>query len=194
MQHKPTGAGGSTFDLVDVSHLFAEAGLDQGQVVLDVGCGPGDYALAAARRVTNSGKVYAIDLWEDAVESLKSHVEARGIRNLDARVADVSERIPVDDDTVDVALMVAVLHDLLREGRHDAALKEITRVLDPGGTVAVVEFQKKGGSPGPPIDVRLGPEEVVTLLHSHGLQFLRTGDAGPYHYVSIFRLGDGSSV
>ena len=193
MRDKPTGAGRSTFDLVDASRLFAEVGLSEGPVLLDVGCGLGDYVLAAARHVTGSGKAYAIDLWDDAVDALKSQLRASGTQNLDARVADVSEHIPVDDDAIDIVLMVAVLHDLLREDRHDAAVKEITRVLAPAGTVAVVEFEKQEGPPGPPIDVRLASKEVERILHPHGLQLLKMGEVGPHHYLSIFHLGDGSA-
>jgi ubiquinone/menaquinone biosynthesis C-methylase UbiE len=189
MSQKPTGAGNSSFDLVDAETLFGELNLRDGQVVLDAGCGPGDYALVAARHVARSGTVYAIDLWEEGIEALKSAAEARGIDHLYARVADVTERIPLDDDEVDVALMVAVLHDLLRDKGHNAALAEVRRVLDPTGSFAVVEFRKLKGSPGPPVEVRLSPREVEDLLRPHGFSPVRTVEVGLFHYLSIFRQG-----
>ncbi len=188
MDQKPTGAGNSSFDLVDEKRLFEELDLHEGQVVLDAGCGPGHYALAASQHVTKSGKVYAVDLWEEGIDTLKSAAEARAINHLDARVADIAHRIPVDDDKVDVVLMVAVLHDLLRDQSHDAALAEVKRVLDPTGVFAVVEFRKLRGSPGPPIEVRLSPPEVENLLHPHGFSLERNVEVGLFHYLSLFHL------
>ena len=186
MDHKPIGAGNSSFDLVDEKRLFAELNLREGQVLLDAGCGPGHYALAASRHVTRSGKVYAMDLWEEGIETLRSAATARGINHLDARVADIAQRIPLDDDEVDVVLMVAVLHDLLREQSHDAALAEVERVLDPTGVFAVVEFRKLRGSPGPPVEVRLSPLEVEDLLRPHRFSLERSVEVGPFHYLSLF--------
>jgi len=189
MGEKPTGAGNSTFDLVDGERLFEELNLREGQVVLDAGCGPGDYALGAAGRVTSSGTVVAVDLWEEGIEALKSAAEARGIHHLDAHVADIAREIPVDDDVVDVVLMAAVLHDLLRDDDHNGALAEVKRVLNPTGTFAVVEFRKLKGSPGPPVEIRLSPQEVEALLHPHGFTPTRTVEVGLFHYLSAFRLG-----
>jgi len=188
MDDKPIGAGNSSFDLVDVKRLFEELTLQKGQVVLDAGCGPGDYALAASRYVGGSGKVYAVDLWEEGIEALKSAAEARGIAHLHAHVADLARRIPVDEDEVDVILMVAVLHDLLRDDAHNAALAEVRRVLNPTGTFAVVEFRKVEGPPGPPIDVRLSPGDVKGLLRPYGFTLTRSAGVGPFHYLSLFRI------
>ena len=188
MGQKPTGAGNSSFGLVDERRLFKELRLREGQVVLDAGCGPGDYALAAARQVTESGRVYAVDLWKEGIQALKATAEARAIHHLDARVADVSRRIPVDDDEVDVVLMVAVLHDLLRDEGHDGALAEVRRVLHASGVFAVVEFRKLKDSPGPPIEVRLSPSEVEDLLRPHGFKLERSAEVGLFHYLSLYRV------
>lgn len=186
MDHKPIGAGNSSFDLVDEKRLFEELNLREGQVLLDAGCGPGHYALAASWHVTRSGKVYAVDLWEEGIETLRSAATARAIDHLDARVADIAQRIPLDDDEVDVVLMVAVLHDLLRDQSHDAALAEVERVLHPMGVFAVVEFRKLRGSPGPPVEVRLSPPEVENLLRPHRFSLERSVEVGRFHYLSLF--------
>jgi hypothetical protein len=50
----------------------------------------------------------------------------------------------------------------------------------------VVEFKKLAGSPGPPVEVRLSPEEVESLLRPHAFEVVATVDVGPYHFLSMF--------
>lgn len=82
--------------------------------------------------------------------------------------------------------MSTVLHDLVGDGTHETALRETRRVLKPEGRLAVVEFKKLAGSPGPPVEVRLSPQEVEALLRPHAFEVVRTLDVGPYHYLSMF--------
>jgi ubiquinone/menaquinone biosynthesis C-methylase UbiE len=188
MNEHPTGAGNSTFDLVDTRKLFEVLNLQPGSVFLDLACGNGRYALKAAEYVTAEGAIYAVDLWEDGIATLRSEARARELEQIRASVADISKRIPAEDHAVDICLINSALHDLLRDGTHDAALQEITRVMKPTGKLVVVEFEKTPGSPGPPVEVRLSPEEVESLLRPYGLEHVRTMNVGPYHYLSSFRL------
>jgi hypothetical protein len=56
------------------------------------------------------------------------------------------------------------------------------------GTLAIVEFFKKEGPPGPPKPVRLSPEEVDQMLAAHGFQQKRYTEIGPDNYLQIFIL------
>ncbi len=188
MKDQPTGAGSSTFDLVDTRKLFDVLNLRPDSVFVDLACGNGRYALKAAGYITAEGTVYAFDLWEEGIATLRAEARARGLEQVHASVADISKHIPAEDHTVDVCLINSALHDLLRDGTHDAALKEITRIMKPTGRLAVVEFEKTVGPPGPPVEVRLSPQDVERLLRPHSLALIRTTDVGQHHYLSSFRL------
>ena len=82
--------------------------------------------------------------------------------------------------------MATVLHDLAEFAMADGALKEAHRVLKPGGTLAIVEFDKVEGPPGPPLRIRLTPEEVENLVAPYGFQKTRTARVGPYNYLILF--------
>jgi ubiquinone/menaquinone biosynthesis C-methylase UbiE len=185
---KTHGAGKSSFDLVDIDLLFSEIGLQKDSVFLDAACGAGAYTLAASEIIHGSGQLYAFDLWEQGIDTLKQQLKTRGIRHVDARVVDVSEHLPVEDESIDIALAAMVLHDLMRDRTHSAALEEIKRVLKPEGRLGVIEFKKMNGPPGPPINIRLSPASLEDLLFPYGFQALKSLDLGPYSYLTIFTL------
>jgi ubiquinone/menaquinone biosynthesis C-methylase UbiE len=183
---KPTGAGKSSFGLIDTVTFFQELDLKKDITFLDVACGRGAYSLAAAEIIGNNGQVYAVDLWEEGIFTLRNEAASKEIGNIKAFVSDVARHIPVEDDCVDVCLMATVLHDLVADQVDQTVLKEIVRVMKTDGTLAIVEFFKKEGPPGPPKPVRLSPEEVDQMLSAHGFQQKRYTDIGPDNYLQIF--------
>ena len=183
---KPTGAGKSSFGLIDTAKFFQELDLKKDIAFLDVACGRGSYTLAAADVIGHNGQIYAVDLWEEGISILRKEAASKGIQNISTFVGDVAHHIPVEDDSVDVCLMATVLHDLVADQVDQPVLKEIVRVIKPMGTLAIVEFHKKEGPPGPPIPVRLSPEEVDQMLAAHGFQQKRYAEIGPENYLQIF--------
>lgn len=186
MKHEPAGAGRSSFGLVDIKRLFSELRLEEGSMVLDVACGSGLYSIAASEYIGQTGRVYAVDLWKEGIDSLKKEIRNRQIKNIITSIADVSKHIPVADQSVDVCLMATVLHDLIEDKTDDGTLKGVKRVLKPQGQLAIVEFHKTEGTLGPPLKIRISPEEVEKRLHAYDFRIIKTMGIGPHHYLSIF--------
>jgi ubiquinone/menaquinone biosynthesis C-methylase UbiE len=184
----PLGAGGSSFELIDSKTLFNELRLKKGSTFLDLACGRGMYALAASEFIGEKGRLYALDLWEEGIASLRQQASSRGIKNITAKVSDIGKKIPIKSQTVDVCLVATVLHDLVEIRTDKGALKEVTRVMKPGGRLAVIEFKKIDGPPGPPVSVRLSPGEVEDLVIRFGFSKRGTLDLGPYNYLMTFVL------
>jgi ubiquinone/menaquinone biosynthesis C-methylase UbiE len=185
--NKPTGAGKSSFGLIDTAKFFQELDLKKGITFLDVACGWGAYSLAAADIVGKDGQVYAVDLFEEGITSLRKEADAKGIQNLATFVSNVAQKIPVDNDCVNVCLMATVLHDFVGDRVERQVMKEIVRVMKPNGILAIVEYHKKEGPPGPPKRVRLSPEEVVKILSVYGYKRNRYTEIGPDNYLQIYR-------
>lgn len=187
MHHdKPIAAGKSSFDLVDVKGLFQLLSLKEGMTVLDVACGRGPYSLIASRHIGPAGRVYAVDLWGEGIRSLREASQGKGLGNIEGIVADVSIGIPVEDASIDMGLMVCVLHDLIEDSTDQGTLKEMVRIIKPGGELAVVEFKKIEGPPGPPLAIRLSPDEVEERLKPFGFTAVSTHEVGEYNYLTIF--------
>ncbi len=191
---KPIGAGRSSFELIDATLLLRTLNLREGMVFLDLACGEGYYAIAVAEVIGEKGRVYAVDLWEEGITHLRKEVSARGLKNIKAMVADVSKKIPLDDKEVDLCLMATVLHDLIQMKAHEGTLREVRRVLKPEGILAIVEFKKIDGPPGPPLHIRLSPGEVERMLDAHGFKkkWTQPQQVGPYNYLMTLFLKEGS--
>lgn len=182
----PTGAGRSSFGLIDTTKFFRELDLKKGVTFLDVACGRGAYSLAAADIVGEDGKVYAVDLWEEGILSLRKEAVSKGFHNLTAFVSDVSQHIPVENDCVDVCLLATALHDFVGDQVDRQVLKEVARVMKPEGILAVVEYKKIDGPPGPPKPVRLSPQEVDTLVSAYSFKQKHLTEIGANHYLQMF--------
>jgi ubiquinone/menaquinone biosynthesis C-methylase UbiE len=182
----PPGAGHSSFDLIDAGKLFQELNLAPGLTLADLGCGEGNYTLAAAEVIGEQGVIYALDLWQPGLEALERQAAARGRKNIRALEANLSQALPLAADSVDVALMATVLHDLVEFGLGEGALREAARVIKPQGTLAIVEFKKIDGPPGPPLHIRLTPAEVEQVVAPFGFKKTRVAEVGPYNYLILF--------
>jgi ubiquinone/menaquinone biosynthesis C-methylase UbiE len=111
-------------------------GIEAGMQVLEVGPGNGRYTLATARQVGEQGKVVTVDIEPRMIERVRARAEAEGVTNVDARVADVYD-LPFDEGSFDAAYMIVVIGEIPDP---DRAMREFSRVLKPGGTLAFSEL------------------------------------------------------
>jgi cyclopropane fatty-acyl-phospholipid synthase-like methyltransferase len=115
------------------------------EMVLDVGCGRGLLLIAAAKRLT-AGKAIGIDLWH-SVDQAGNRPQATWAN---ARLEGVADRIDIKDadarqisfadGTFDVIVSSLVLHNIHGRAERDTAVREIVRVLKPGGRVALLDI------------------------------------------------------
>ncbi len=192
MSHHPIGAGKSSFDLIDADLFFKAVNLEPGMTVLDLACGAGKYTMAMAQvmggAATEKSHIIAVDLWEEGIVSLGKSAGSAPSVSIETHVSDIRNKLPLSDGTVDMCLMATVLHDIVHEGDPLPVLREVVRVLKPKGVLAVTEFKKQDGRPGPPKATRLRLEEVSALLLRVGLmRFSGVVELGPEIYFAQFR-------
>ncbi len=185
---KPITAGKNSFDLIDREKFLASLSMSRNSIVLDAACGVGSYSLAMASLCPN-GKIFSFDLWAAGIDRLSDEVFAGVITNIVPKVADLCA-LPLGNDTIDICLLATVLHYLMQDGTDQGALLEIKRVLRPGGVLAVIEFKKVAGKPGPPITIRISPTALDEALRLFGFMPCRKAeiDLGNYNYLALYRL------
>ena len=175
--------GRSSREMLDARKILNDIGLKSGDQFLDAGCGDGYFSEAAAEVVGLGGRVYAFDV--DGIGRLQKEIAEKKLANIEARIADVSRLLPLADESVDVVFISNVLHGLVANGEWERALKEVARVIKPHGKLAIVEFKKNETPLGPPLSIRLSPEEVEALAKGYGFSKVAVKEAGPYHYSII---------
>lgn len=114
--------------------------------VLDVGCGLGLFLIGAAKRLS-TGRAVGIDKWQQ--EDLSDNNAAGTLHNAVIEgVADKVEvhtgdarQLPFDDASFDVVLSSMALHNIYNAGERHTAVREIARVLKPGGHVLIVDVR-----------------------------------------------------
>jgi ubiquinone/menaquinone biosynthesis C-methylase UbiE len=107
-----------------------------GERVLEIGPGTGYYTLDLAQWVEPDGMVEVFDIQQEMLDHTMRRARQRGLANVSATRGDATG-LPYEDDSFDAALLVAVLGEI-PEG--DAALRELRRVLKPGGRLVVGEL------------------------------------------------------
>lgn len=115
--------------------LVRQSGMTFGDRVLDVGCGPGYLARHAALVVGPGGIVEGVDPSPEAITQARHEAPA----NASFQIAG-AEQLPYPDETFDVVVSSLALHHIPPESR-PAAVREMRRVLKPGGRLLIADFR-----------------------------------------------------
>lgn len=118
--------------------VLEEAGIRPGFHVLDYGCGPGSYITAVSELAGSAGKVYALDIHPLAVRMVQDIVREKGLSNVETILSDCKTGLP--GESVDVVMLYDAFHDL---GDPEGVLRELHRVLRPGGTLSFSDHHMK---------------------------------------------------
>jgi SAM-dependent methyltransferase len=119
------------------------AKIKKGDVVIDLGSGAGNDAFIARNETGETGKVIGIDFTPAMIERARQNNEVRGFNNVEFRQGDI-EKMPVTANTADVIVSNCVLN---LSTNKDGVIKEIFRVLKPGGHFSISDIVLEGQLP-----------------------------------------------
>lgn len=177
--------GKSSEAILDAKRVLSSLQLSEGDVFMDAGCGDGFISREASKIVGVEGKVWAVDRYSQSLDILREKVAEEQIENLEVVEADLTRKLPLEDEIVDLCLMANVLHGFVYNEELDQVIPELLRIMKNRGRLAIVEFKKIEGTPGPPLSSRITAEEVNSALESRGFQSQEEMEVGPYHYAVV---------
>ena len=145
---------------MDVNYIFQEAGIEKGSFVADIGCHEGYLSIHLANRVGSEGKVYAVDIRTDRLESLEEHLKDRDINNVNVVLGDYDNpKLP--KGSLDVVVIMDTYHEMTD---YMTVLEHVRQSLKPGGRIVIIEKLKsriKGKS-----------RATQTNAHSLGMKYV----------------------
>lgn len=159
--------------------VVAALALAPGMTVADVGAGTGYFTMRLARAVPQ-GQVIATDIEPDMVRYLGERAKKEQLANVHPVLAGAADPklAPASADRI---LVVDVWHHIEDRARYAAGL---AAALRPGGQVAVVDFTQEAHR-GPPKEMRLLPEAIMTDLRGAGLEAQLSPTKLPDQYIVI---------
>ncbi|MCH8811469.1 MAG: methyltransferase domain-containing protein, partial [Gemmatimonadetes bacterium] len=122
--------------------MVAIMGLEDGDVVADIGAGSGFFTRRMARLVAPTGTVYAVDIQPEMLEILQGYVEEEGVTGVVPVLSEFDDpKLP--EGEIDWILLVDVYHEF---GNHEAMLTKMREALKSDGRVALLEYRVEDGT------------------------------------------------
>jgi len=153
-------------EVLDELHIHA------GSVVADVGCGRGYFTFKMADRVGPEGRVYAEDVDDDVLESVRREAKQKGVTQVETILGKPDDP-GLPTASLDVVLAMNTYHEWRQ---YDAMLQALYRALKPGGLLALIDGKAEPGRPRADYYSRHRmPEELERAdAERNGFHFLRT--------------------
>ncbi len=166
--------------------LVAALALSGNECVLDAGCGLGLALISCAKNLT-TGKAVGIDLWaakdlsNNNPETTRANAAAEGVADrVEVETGDIT-RLPFADASFDVVITMTVIHNIPSRDGRDQALRELVRVLKPGGRLALFDLLHASRYTevlqGAGMEVRDLGHDLLWFLRCHSLLARKAGDA-----------------
>lgn len=176
----PEGTGGFS----QPEAILEQLTLRDNMRVADFGCGHGYFSLPLASLV-NQGKVYALDVVEEALQAVNSQVQLEGVTNIETIHCnlEISAGSKLTEDSIDLVLLANIL---FQSQKKSAILKEAKRVLKKGGQLVLIEWIT-GSSLAPKQGWFISKEEARKLIEAEGLTLDKELTMDNQHYGMVFK-------
>lgn len=165
--------------------LLAGIGLRSGHTVVDLGCGPGLFSMAAAEVVGPTGVVYAVETEQKMLDVVDRRASELGLANIKSCLS-AGDRLPLDDAISDFTIAALVVH--FRDGfeaRVDM-VRDVARVTKPDGRVLLIEWTTEPDKGG---HHRIPQHEALEILKEAGLSPGEPEPLGEGQYMISARQG-----
>ncbi len=167
------------------SEILREAGLREGDIVADFGCGSGFYTIVASDRVGDTGMVYAIDIHSDIFDRVRSTLKEHRRTNVTCIISDV-ERVNGSTLADGKVTMVIIANMLFQAQDKRAVLGEAFRILKKGGQLLVVDWADSFHGMGPQKEYIVPERTLEELASAVGFHKKRNIFGGAHHYAMVF--------
>jgi ubiquinone/menaquinone biosynthesis C-methylase UbiE len=179
--------GPSSTHLHTPQEVFNKIQVKEGTTILDLGCGIGDYSIYASRLVGTHGKVLAVDSNMSIINRLQNNIHTIKASNIEGHVCDITTPLPFEDNSIDICLIITVLHALDLDCCEHILFSELHRVMNPKGKLITVDCKKENQRFGPPIQKRIAARDLRERIEQYGFAQSEYHDLN-YNYMLQFDI------
>lgn len=169
---------------IDPKKIIEQLDIKSGSAVADFGCGPGYFTVPFAKAVGETGKVYALDVLPQALETVAGKMKNFAVSNIITLRANVEKNngSKLESDSMDWVVLKDVL---FQNKRKDDVIAEARRVLKQGGKAVVVEWEKSGSAIGPDKKMRISCDDLKKMFVEQKFSIEKDIDVGSFHYAFV---------
>ena len=168
-------------ELLPPEQTLIRLGLQEGDIMADIGCGIGYFSIPASKIVGDIGKIFAMDILPEMLQDVEMKIKENNISNIETILTEEND-LKLEDNKITIAFISNVLHEA---DKKETFLSAIKRIISPNGRIAIVEWQKINSEFGPPIEHRLDKVDLIKLLDELGFSNISTIDIGENFYGLI---------
>ncbi len=158
--------------------------LKPGEVVADIGAGSGYFTFRLAHHVGDTGRVYAVDVSPDMILHLNRRIRDLGVKNVVSVLCAPDDPL-LADASIDRFFICDTWHHI---GDHPHYLALMKKMLKPGGQVVMIDFKKAETPVGPPMEMRIGRDDLLKEMETNGFKLEGEHAFLPHQYVLVFKV------
>lgn len=166
---------------LDPYWVLKQINLNSYMTAADFGAGSGGWAIPLAKELED-GKVYAVDLLEEPLSSLRAKAKIAKVLNIEIVLADVEKGTKIFKNSCDLVLMTNLLFQCEDK---EKIFEEAKRIMKKGAKLLVVDW-KKDSFLGPKEEEKVLPEKAKELAQKYDFKLEKELEAGSYHYALLF--------
>ena len=159
--------------------------IGENSVVADLGAGGGWFTVRLAIRVRGpNGRVYAEDVQPEMVQAIERRLKREALTNVTTVLGTQTDaKLPAGK--LDAVLVVDTYHEMEQPV---VLLRNVAKSLKPNGLLGIINYKKDGGGPGPAMEERVDPEQVIRAAAAAGLELKKRENFLRYQYLLTFGL------
>ena len=162
--------------------VIAALGLKAGETLADIGAGSGYFTFRFARKVGDSGRVFAVDINSDMIIYMNRYIREKKVKNVTTILSAPDDPL-LQDSSINRFFICDTWHHIQNRPQYIALMK---KMLKPGGQIVIVDYKKKQLPVGPPPEMKLGRREVVGEMEGNGFKLAKEHTFLPYQYFLVF--------
>jgi len=129
---------------LQINRVMDILGIGPGKNVADIGAGSGWFTVRAARRVTESGRVYAVDINSEAIKFIDDRAKKEQLRNVQTILSKSDDSL-LPANTIDAVLLLKTYHEVAKP---ITLLRNLRAALRPGAKVGIIDRNGNGENHG----------------------------------------------